>query len=123
MAAVNIGNTFALIMLERRGEIGLLRAVGATRRATMGLLLAESVVLGLAGGAIGSGAAWVTARLVNQALARWLPPFSLTPNHWLDERSALFAFCLVLALGGSVLATAPMLWRSVRRWPADLLRE
>jgi cell division protein FtsX len=123
MAAVNIVNTFALIMLERRGEIGLLRAVGATRRATMGLLLAESVTLGLTGGATGSGAAWITSRLVNGALARWLPPFSLAPNHWLDERAALFAFCVVLAIVGSALTTAPMLWRSVRRWPADLLRE
>jgi ABC-type antimicrobial peptide transport system permease subunit len=89
----------------------------------MGLLLAESVILGLAGGAVGSGAAWLIARLVNRALARWLPPFSLAPNHWLDERAGLFLFCVVMALVGSALATAPMLWRSVRRWPADLLRE
>jgi len=123
MAAVNIVNTFALIMLERRGEIGLLRAVGATRRAAMGLLLGESVILGLAGGAIGSGAAWVVSRLANRALARWLPPFSLAPQHWLDERVGLFAFCVALAVVGSALAAAPMLWRSVRRWPADLLRE
>jgi len=123
MAAVNIVNTFALIMLERRGEIGLLRAMGATRRATLGLLLAESVLIGLTGGAVGSGLAWAASRLVNQALARWLPPFSLTPDHWLDQRAGLFLFCVALAVLGSALATAPLLWRSVRRWPADLLRE
>lgn len=123
MAAANIINTFALIMLERRGEIGLLRAVGASRGAAMSLLLGESAVVGLAGGAVGSGAAWLTSGLVNEALARWLPPLSLMPDHWLDERAGLFVFCVLLALLGSVLATAPMLWRSVRRWPADLLRE
>jgi len=123
MAAVIIVNTFALIMLERRGEIGLLRAVGATRRATMGLLLAESVLLALVGGTIGSGVAWAASRLANQVLARWLPPFSLAPSYWLDERIGLFAFCVILAVVGGAVATAPMLWRSVRRWPADLLRE
>jgi len=123
MAAVNIVNTFALIMLERRGEIGLLRAVGATRRAAMGLLMAESLIVGLAGGAAGSGAAWAVSRLANRALAQWVPAFSLAPDHWLDERAGLFLFCVALAVAGSALATAPMLWRSVRRWPADLLRE
>jgi hypothetical protein len=61
--------------------------------------------------------------LANRALARWLPPFSLAPQHWLDERAGLVAFCVALAVVGSALAAAPMLWRSVRRWPADLLRE
>ncbi|MCX8035593.1 MAG: FtsX-like permease family protein [Candidatus Sumerlaeia bacterium] len=123
LAAINIVNTFALIMLERRGEIGLLRAVGATRMGAMALLLGESVVLGLSGAAVGSGAAWVAAAALNRALARWLPPFSLAPNRWLDERAGLFFFCVALGLIGSALATAPMVWKAVRRWPADLLRE
>lgn len=123
MAIVNIINTFALIMIERRDEIGLLRAVGATRRVAMGLLLAESFVIGLAGGTIGSGAAWGAARLLNRALREWLPRFSLSPDHWFDPRAGLFVFCVLLATAGSVAAAAPQLWRSVRRWPADLLRE
>jgi hypothetical protein len=122
MALVNIVNTFALIMLERRGELGLLRAVGATRRAATGLLLLESLLIGLAGGLIGSGVAWLLAFFANDLLVRWLPPFSLAPDYWLDERIGLLLFSVLLAAAGSVLATAPLVWRSVRRWPADLLR-
>ena len=89
----------------------------------MNLLLAESFVIGLAGGVVGSGAAWVVARLLNRALAAWLPPFSLAPQYWFDPRISLFGFCVLLATAGSVLAAGPQLWRWVRRWPGDLLRE
>ncbi|MBM3335300.1 FtsX-like permease family protein, partial [Candidatus Sumerlaeota bacterium] len=123
MAGVIIVNTFALIMQERRGEIGLLRAVGATRGEAMGLLLAESALVGLAGGIVGSGFASVAARVGNEALAQWLPSLPIAPDRWLYESVLLLAFCVALAAWGSALSAAPMLWRSVRRWPADLLRE
>jgi len=123
LALVNIVNTFALIMLERRGEIGLLRAVGATRRATMALLAAESLAVGAAGGALGSASAWLVSRILNEALSRWLPPLSISPDYWFDTRAGLFFFCVIIAGLGSALVTAPMLWRSTGRWPADLLRE
>ena len=123
MAVINIVNTFALIMLERRDEIGLFRAVGATRTTAMALLLAESVAIGLLGGLLGAGAAWGASAFLNNALVWWVPPFPLAPDYWLDTRGSLFAFCVALAAVGSALSTAPLVWRSVRRWPAELLRD
>lgn len=123
MAVINIMNTFALIMIERRDEIGLLRAVGATRRAATTMLLGESFVVGLLGGLAGSGAAWAVLILLNGALLRWVPQFSLTPDYWLDTRAGIFVFCVVLGALGSAVATAPLVRRSVRRWPAELLRD
>lgn len=123
LVVLNIVNTFALTMLERRSEVGLMRAVGASRKAAMVLFLAESSFVGLAGGLVGSGAAWTLALLVNHAARRWLPPFSLAPDYWLDSRAPLFVFCVLLATFGSAAATAPLLWRSIGRWPAELLRD
>ena len=122
MALVNIINTFSLIMLERRGELGLLRAVGATRSGATSLLLLESSLIGLTGGLLGSGAAWATAIVANRILADLLPPLSLAPDYWLDPRAGLFIFAVLLAAIGSALATLPVLWRSLRRWPGELLR-
>jgi ABC-type antimicrobial peptide transport system permease subunit len=48
-----IYNTFAIAVTERRSEIGILRALGATRQQIRTLFLAESAVSGLIGTGVG----------------------------------------------------------------------
>ena len=48
-----IYNTFAIAVTERRAEIGILRALGATRGQIRTLFLAESAIAGLAGTCVG----------------------------------------------------------------------
>jgi putative ABC transport system permease protein len=54
IGAIGIGNTTLVAVLERRHEIGLRRAIGASRRSILIQFLLESGVLGLAGGALGT---------------------------------------------------------------------
>ncbi|MGH2857355.1 MAG: ABC transporter permease [Solirubrobacteraceae bacterium] len=60
VGAIGIGNIMVISVLERRGEIGLRRALGATRRHISSQFLTESAVLaalgGIAGLALGAGA-------------------------------------------------------------------
>jgi len=58
VAALGITNTLATSVVERTREIGILKAVGATRRQVLLLFLAEGTAVGLAGGAVGLAAAW-----------------------------------------------------------------
>jgi putative ABC transport system permease protein len=53
VAAVALLNTLTLSVLERRREIGVLRAMGSSRRFTLGMVLAEAVGIGVVGGALG----------------------------------------------------------------------
>lgn len=46
-------NTIGIAVSQRRREIGILRALGATRRAVVGVFLGEALLLGLLGGALG----------------------------------------------------------------------
>ena len=53
VAAVALFNTLTLSVLERRREIGVLRAMGTSRRFTVQMILAEAAAIGIVGGSCG----------------------------------------------------------------------
>ena len=53
VGGVGVANTMVISVLERRAEIGLRRALGATRRHVGAQFLTESVVLSVLGGTAG----------------------------------------------------------------------
>jgi putative ABC transport system permease protein len=57
-----IYNSFAISVTERRSEIGILRALGATRGQIRTLFLVESVVAGIVGSVLGLGFGYLLAR-------------------------------------------------------------
>ncbi|MFE7811040.1 ABC transporter permease [Streptomyces sp. NPDC057433] len=72
IGAVGIANTTLVAVLERTGEIGLRRALGARGRHVAGQFLAESGALGALGGLLGTTAG--TATVVAVAVVReWTP--------------------------------------------------
>jgi putative ABC transport system permease protein len=56
VGAVGVANIMVISVLERRSEIGLRRALGATKGHIRTQFLAEAILLALAGGAVGVGA-------------------------------------------------------------------
>ncbi len=54
VAAVALLNTLTLSVLERRREIGVLRAMGTSRRFTLQMVLAEAAGIGVVGGCLGA---------------------------------------------------------------------
>jgi putative ABC transport system permease protein len=50
-----VANTMSIAVRERRTEIAVLKTLGFTSRQVMGLVVAESVLIGVLGGAIGIG--------------------------------------------------------------------
>ena len=57
-----IYNAFSIAVIQRRSEIGILRALGATRGQVRTLFLAESAVAGVVGSAAGLGFGWLIAQ-------------------------------------------------------------
>ncbi len=53
VSAVTLLNTLMLSVLDRRREIGVLRAIGATRRTTVNVIAAEAIGVGVVGGVLG----------------------------------------------------------------------
>jgi putative ABC transport system permease protein len=56
-------NTAAMSIRERRSEIALMRSIGFRSGTIMRMLLGESLMLGLLGGALGAGAAFVALKI------------------------------------------------------------
>jgi putative ABC transport system permease protein len=75
VGAVGIANVMVISVLERRREIGVRRALGATRAAIGSQFLTESVLLSLLGGLVGGvlGVAVTTAFAVHQDWGVVLP--------------------------------------------------
>jgi len=55
VGAIGVANIMVISVLERRSEIGLRRALGATRGQIRTQFLCEAILLALAGGAVGVG--------------------------------------------------------------------
>jgi len=72
VGGLGIANVTLLSVMERIGEIGLRRALGATRRQIGAQFLLESVVIGLLGGLIGA-ALGVGAVVVVSLVREWTP--------------------------------------------------
>lgn len=53
VSAITLLNTLMLSVLDRRREIGVLRAIGATRRITLNVIAAEAIGVGVVGGLLG----------------------------------------------------------------------
>jgi putative ABC transport system permease protein len=74
------GNTMSQAVRERTGELGVLKTLGFTNSQVLVMVMAESCLLALLGGAIGLGLACAIVPVVGKALATMLPLFFFPPG-------------------------------------------
>ena len=72
------GNTMAISIRERTGELAVLKAIGYSDRFVLFFVLAESLVIALFGGLIGLGLAILAIPVVGASLNGLLPPLLLS---------------------------------------------
>jgi putative ABC transport system permease protein len=124
VAVFVIGNTFAVAVAERRRAIGTLRALGATRRAIVGLFLGEASLIGLAGSAIGVPAGWLVASGLVRAVTRSLSAQLVSPIEVsaVTVRPADVAVAVLLGVLTSCVAALLPALRATRIAPLEALR-
>ena len=111
VGAIGIANVTLVSVLERVGEIGLRRALGAARRHIAAQFLAESTVMGLIGGVIGASIGTLVVVIVS-ASRQWTPVL----DGWVP-----FVAPLLGAAVGLVAGIYPSL-RAAGLEPVDALR-
>ncbi len=108
---VLIANGVGLALVERRRELGVLKAVGYSAQQVLRMLLLENALLGVVGGGLGVAAAVATLATIRATADI---PLTLYPG----VPAVLVAVAVLLSAGSAGLVA----WSAVRARPLDVLR-
>jgi putative ABC transport system permease protein len=122
VASIGIVNTLVMAILERRREIGIMKAIGASDTDVKRLFFAEAGVMGVAGGAFGVALGWTIGRLINIGTNIYLkrqsfPPEQIWATPWWLVGGAI-GFAIVVSLLSGLYPAA----RAARLDPVQALR-
>jgi len=122
VASLGIVNTLVMAILERRREIGIMKAVGASDGDVKLIFFVEAGAMGLLGGALGVLMGWLIGRIINFGAHTYLtrqgvdlPDFWYV-SLWLVGLAMLFS--LVVSLGAGLYPAS----RAARLDPVEALR-
>ena len=117
VAGVSILNVMLMSTVERRQEIGVLRAVGVQKLDVVRMILAEAALLGLIGGVLGAVLALFAGLVLNQIVLG-------DPMVTFRSRNLLFlALAVVFGLIASLLSGVYPAWKAANERPVDALRK
>lgn len=117
VSSVSILNVMLMSTIERREEIGVLRAVGVPKGGVLGMVLTEATLLGVIGGIIGAGLAAIVGLVLYDVL--FSNPLRVIQTQNVQYVVAGFGFAVL----SSVLSGLYPAWKAAGERPVDALRE
>jgi len=123
IAVINIGHNFYIQVSERRREIGIMRAVGATELDVMLIMLGEAAVIGIVGGLMGVGLAVGLAAGADWYAANHIPPFPFKPDSWFAFDTWIWASGLMFSTAFCILGGFLPARRAAKMEPAQALAQ
>jgi putative ABC transport system permease protein len=122
MTLLVVGLTFSLAVNERRREIGLLRAMGATKGHVIRLFILEAMIVTLPGALLGVLGGWLILGGYRQVASADLGVLTFLPPSPYVLASFALACVTAIVASGTLAALAPAV-RSARMDPYEAIRE
>jgi putative ABC transport system permease protein len=122
VATLGIINTLVMAILERRREIGILKALGAADRDVKQLFFVEAGVMGLFGGILGVGFGWFIGRALTWGTNIYLHRQNLPSAHVFSVPWWLVLLSILFSVGVSLAAGLYPATRAARLNPVEALR-
>jgi ABC-type antimicrobial peptide transport system permease subunit len=122
VASIGIVNTLVMAILERRREIGIMKAIGASDGDVKKLFFAEAGAMGILGGVVGVMLGWAIGQVINLGTNIYLKRQSLPPEHFWSVPWWLVAFAIVFAFAVSLISGLYPAGRAARLDPVQALR-
>jgi putative ABC transport system permease protein len=122
VASIGIVNTLVMAVLERRREIGIMKAVGASDADVRGLFFAEAGGMGLVGGVAGVALGWAIGRVINLGTNIYLARQHFPPAQIWSVPAWLILFAIAFSVGVSLLSGLYPAGRAARLDPVQALR-
>lgn len=122
VASLSIINTLVMAILERRREIGIMKAIGASNSDVKSIFFYEAGSMGLVGGGLGVALGWIIGRVINIGTNIYMERQQLKPENfwyvpwWLV--AAAIGFSIVVSLVAGLYPAA----RAARLDPVQALR-
>jgi ABC-type antimicrobial peptide transport system permease subunit len=123
ISAINIAHNFFMQVTERRRELGLLRAIGATQSDVRMVVLGEAALIGLIGGLLGVLLGLALGAGIDYASAHYLPRFPYKPTTWFNFKWWIWVGGLACAAGFAVLGGYLPARRASTMEPAQALTQ
>ncbi len=120
IAVLGVMNTMLIAVFERTREIGVMRAIGASRGDIFALICAEALTICTIGGIAGGGIAVLGSRLASEAV-RAILPFA-PPGALVQIDGILLIGGIAMAAGMGILAGTIPGWRASRLHPIAWIR-
>jgi putative ABC transport system permease protein len=111
VGGLGLMTTMSLNVLERRRELGVLRAIGATPRAVFWIVAVEALAIAFASFLIAAVLAWPISKAVGELLLRTM--FRLTPAFAFEPLGLVIWLAISLFLG-AIASVAPA-WQAAKR--------
>lgn len=122
VASIGIVNTLVMAVLERRREIGIMKAIGASDQDVRGLFFAEAGVMGLLGGLLGVVFGWAIGKIIGIGTNIYLRNQGFPPEDFWAVTWWLVLFALIIAFGISLLSGLYPASRAAKLDPVQALR-